>query len=101
MFTSTKVALLALVILGAMCLVEGCVKHCQLVCIQKSGRIICVYGCHLHCRRRREVPQNTTMQKKPFPEKFENYDLDKNGAITLEELAQAMHVEEHAKGTER
>ena len=41
------------------------------------------------------------MQKKPFPEKFENYDLDKDDAITLEELAQVINVEEHTKGTER
>ena len=41
------------------------------------------------------------MPKKPFPEKFEDYDHDKNGAITLEEFAQAMSAEEHAKGTER
>ena len=36
-----------------------------------------------------------------FPNKFENYDVDKSGGITLKELAEAVSVQEHFKETEK
>ena len=58
--------------------------------------------CGVHCswgKRSAAIdkPQNTVSL--PFPDKFENYDLDGSGGITLEELATAISVEEHSKET--
>ena len=99
----SKVGLIALVIFAmSFCLADSCWLVCRVICIETKTHIICGRRCGLlGCRRRREIPQNATMQNKPFPEKFENYDRDNNGEISLKELALATSAEQHANGTER
>ena len=43
---------------------------------------------------------NNVGKQIPLPEKFDVYDVNADGRITLEELAKATNVREHAKGTE-
>ena len=61
------------------------------------------YGCRVYCGVRctwgKRSVSDEQQNQLPFPNKFENYDLDKNGGITLEELAQAIRVDEHVKET--
>ena len=65
-------------------------------------RTVCNPACDWVCgRRRREIPQNTTAQIKPFPDVLSSYDRDMDGAIDLEEFSQAVNADEHAKSTEK
>ncbi len=76
---------------------RGCSWQCGTVCFPGGCRVQCEYRCTWGKRSAIEEPQNTV--RVPFPDKFENYDLDKSGEITLEELAKAIHVKEHTKET--
>ena len=106
--------LLAIVILATSCLTtEGnCGQVCTSVCKTVStlvcktvSTLACSPACSWVCsrgRRRREIlPQNTTMQIRPFPDMFGSYDRDMDGMIDLEEFSQAVNADEHAKGTQK
>ena len=76
---------------------------CRVVCRLRCSWSGCRYRCYLRCsggKRSISERNNDDAQRIPFPEKFGKYDLDKNGGITLEELAIAINVAKHAKGTE-
>ncbi|CAB4014420.1 EF-hand calcium-binding domain-containing 1-like [Paramuricea clavata] len=74
---------------------RGCRYQCGLVCF--PCRVQCSVRCTWGKRSAIDKPQNTV--RVPLPDQFENYDLDKSGGITLEELAEAINVEEHSKET--
>ena len=90
-----KVVLLAIVLLATTTFTtEG---SCRNVC-----RTVCNPSCDWVCgRRRREVPQNTTAQIKPFPDALSSYDRDMDGMIDLEEFSQAVNADKHAKSTKK
>ena len=84
---------------------EQAMAGCRVVCGVRCSWSGCRYGCRLRCRwsgKRNNVPgRNENSKNMPFPSPFAKYDLDKDGGITLEELARALNVVEHAKGTEK
>ena len=92
-----KVMLLAIVLLATTTFTTG-KGICRFVC-----RTVCNPVCNWICRgrRRREIPQNTTAQIKPFPDALGSYDRDMDGMIDLEEFSQAVNADEHAKSTEK
>ena len=65
----------------------------------------CWFRCYLgYCcsgvgKRSIEAPDEGSNEM-PLPSSFGEYDLNKDGGVTLEELAKALKVEEHASGTE-
>ena len=73
----------------------GCGWGCSVQCF--PCRVVCGIRCTWGKRSVIDEPQNQL----PFPDKFENYDLDKSGEITLKELAEAISVHEHSKETEK
>ena len=76
---------------------RGCRWRCRWVCEPWPCRLTCgLEDCSWGKRSAAiDKPQLTS----PFPDKFENYDLDGSGGITLEELAKAIRVEEHSRET--
>ena len=84
---------------------EQAMAGCRVVCRRTCSWGRCSYGCHLRCRwsgKRNHIPgRNENSKDVPFPSPFAKYDLDKDGGITLEELARALSVVEHAKATEK
>ena len=76
-------------------------------CIRCGRRTIwgrCWYYCYVtYCcswgKRGIERP-NEESKEIPLPSTFGEYDLNKDGGVTLEELAKALKVKEHAEGTE-
>ena len=98
-----KIMLLAIVFLATTTFTtEGfCHPVCRPVCKTVSS-LACNPVCRRVCgRRRREIPQNTTAEIKPFPDALGSYDHDMDGMIDLEEFSQAVNADEHAKSTEK
>ena len=91
-----KLSIFAILILCAMnsSVMAFCGWSCGLQCF--PCRVVCGVRCSLGKRSVIE-PENQL----PFPDKFQNYDLDKSGGITLRELAEAISVQEHSKETEK
>ena len=77
---------------------------CRVICGVTCSLYGCSYGCRLHCswgkRSFLALGQNEDSNEIPLPSTFAKYDLNKDGGITLDELAKALNVAEHAKGTE-
>ena len=75
--------------------------HCGRKCFLGG----CSFKCEFRCRwtgKRSSVPEpNEASNEMPLPSTFAKYDLDKDGGITLEELAKALNVMKHAKATEK
>ena len=97
MAVSCKVIILSLALLFAVCsTVEGgCRYGCYLRCY--IG-----YGCHVVCGVRCTWGKRSIDDKKadkPFPDRFSDYDLNGDGALTLEELAKLTHVQADSKST--
>lgn len=59
----------------------GCQRVCTVVCSGSFGK--------------RSIQENEV--KIPLPDRFDEYDLDGDSAISLEELAKATHVDAHSK----
>ncbi len=72
-------------------------RDCRLSCGVKC--FPCRYQCEYICSwgKRSSIDKGEKKFQLPLPDKFENYDLDKSGGITLEELAKAIYVEKHSK----
>ena len=62
------------------------------------------YRCYLCCcstyGKRSIEGADENSEEMPLPSTFGEYDLNKDGFVTLDELAKALKVEEHAEGTE-
>ena len=56
--------------------------------------------CGVRCTWGKRSIQDEKSTVTPFPERFLDYDINKDGKITLEELAKATNIKEHSKGTE-
>ena len=50
---------------------------------------------------KRSLIQDEKNRVIPFPERFLDFDINKDGKITLEELAKATNIEKHSVGTEK
>ena len=97
---------LSLVSMLVLCVtIKQAMAGCRVVCGVRCSWNGCSYGCGLRCSwswGKRNVPApNKDSKEIPFPSTFAKYDLDKNGGITLEELAEALNVVVHAKETEK
>ena len=106
MVLKSKLAILTLVVLFALCLsnVEG---GCSYVYIRRcylyrtwSGqlRIRCYFVWFRRCYGKRTIAKDYK-DVAPFPERFDVYDTNKDGQITLKELAKATNTKEHSKAT--
>jgi hypothetical protein len=72
----------------------GCSYSCSVQCF--PCRTVCRWRCTWG---KRSITDDEPQNRLPFPDKFQNYDLDTSGKITLEELAKAISVDEHSKET--
>ena len=97
MAVGCKVLNLSLVVLFVVCnTVEGgCKYECSLEWVSGEGwktvcRVRCTWG-------KRSIEDKKV--EKPFPDRFSDYDLNGDGALTLEELAKLTHVQADSKAT--
>ena len=103
MSSAIKLSLVSMLVLCVMFLhaTAGC--RLELYCGLRCSRRGCAFRCYLRCssRGKRSIrgPDGDSNEK-PLPSKFGEYDLNKDGGVTLEELAEALEVAEHAEGTE-
>lgn len=101
----TSVCKLALFTILVLCTMYSTVEahHCRIifirVCRNGGCRIFVIRHCPSHLGKR--SLNDKPGKKVPFPDKFDNYDADKNGGITLEELAKTTKVNENAKLTRK
>ena len=101
MSSAIKFSLVSMLVLCVMFqhATAGCRFYCGWGCSWRG----CAFRCYLRCsfwgKRSIQGPDGDSNEK-PLPSKFGEYDLNKDGDITLEELAEALEVPEHAKGTE-
>ena len=108
MVLGSKLIILTLVVLFAVCSnVEarcsyGCNAYCSWQYDGNGWRRVCSLRCGVKCRwGKRSLTQDEKNRIIPFPERFLDYDINKDGKITLEELAKATNIEEHSVGTEK
>ena len=76
--------------------------RCYIVCAWKQYGSNYLYFCVRVCPsgKRSFLGQNEDSNELPLPSTFAKYDQDKDGGVTLEEMAKALNVVKHAKGTE-
>ncbi len=94
-YTLSVFTVLILCTMYSSVMARGCYLQCGVQCF--PCRYYCRYVCSFGKRSSIDKGENTVQL--PFPDKFENYDLDKSGGITLEELAKAISGEKHTKET--
>ena len=101
-----KLAILTLVVLFAVCVsnVEG--YHCRHVYYLRcrvywtwiGRRVHCYFVVIRRCYGKRTIQPSKDVA--PFPGRFDDYDINKDGQITLKEFAKATNTKEHSKVTE-
>ena len=95
-----KSSLVSMLILCVM--FQHAMAGCGLVCGLRYSGGRWSYGCSLQCgwgKRSIRGPVEDSGEI-PLPSTFGKYDLNKDGGITLEEMATALNVVKHAEGTE-
>ena len=103
-----KLAILTLVVLFAVCLSNVESLPCRIIYIRRCYLYRNSYGqlwlrCYFILIRRSYGKRTIEHDKDvaPFPVQFDVYDINKDGQITLEELAKATNTKEHSEVTEK
>ena len=101
MSSAIKLSLVSMLVLCLM--FQHATAGCRLYCGWRCSWLGCAFRCYLRCflRGKRSIQgPDGDSNKIPLPSKFGEYDLNKDGVVTLEELAEVLKVAEHAEGTE-
>ena len=107
MSSAIKLSLVSMLVLCVMFQHATATRYCRyyIRCGWRCYWGRCYYRCYLYryCyglgKRSIQGPDETSKEM-ALPSTFAEYDLNKDGGVTLEELAKALKVKEHAEGTE-
>ena len=104
MTSAIKLSLVSMLVLCLMFQHATAGYYCWIVCVRRCFWGHCWTVCARYCRsyygKRSIQGPDENSKEIPVPTSFGEYDLNGDGGVTLDELAKALKVEEHAKGTE-
>ena len=104
MVLGSKFVLLTVLVLFVVCsnVEGGCSWSCSVRCRVMWGRRRCGLSCRLRCsggwRRKRSI-QDQEEEFRLFPNRFKDYDSNKDGVITIKEFAKAVDAKADSEGT--